>query len=252
MDIQKYHAIVLRCIPYSETSLIVNTFTREAGRVTFMAKGARRKGSTLAAVLQATHLLEIISLERDGRDLCILKEADLMDGFSGLHQDYERILTGTGICELLLRTQLERQSDTLLFDHAHHLLQLSATDCPFPGNRLYWFLLFVMSHAGFGLDLARCAGCGLDADAFASESTFGVDRASGALLCPVCASGAQIASLSPRLLRVLRFLSTCGLDEPGRREFTQETRRDLGEWLEEQAHYHLEPYRPLLALKGMV
>ncbi len=252
MQIQKYHAIILRCIPYSETSLIVNAFTREAGRVAFMAKGARRKASAFGPILQPTHLLEVLSIEREGRDLGILKEADLVDAFTGIHRDYERLLTGTGICELLLRTQLERQSDELLFDHAHHLLQLSAADCPFPGNRLYWFLLFVLSHAGFGLDLERCAGCGLDADVFAKDSRFGVDRASGSLLCPECAVRSQISSLSPRLLRVLRFLSTCGLDEPGKREFTDETRRDLGEWLEEQAHFHLEPYRPLLALKSMV
>jgi recombinational DNA repair protein (RecF pathway) len=108
-----------------------------------------------------------------------------------------------------------------------------------------------MAHAGFGLDLARCLECGCEASSFAKQEGAVIDRASGALLCPDCAGGTHLRPLSPRLLRVLRFLSNSGLDEPGRREFTRETRRDLGEWLEQQAHYHLEPYRPLLALKSM-
>lgn len=44
---------VLHSYPYRETSLIVETFTRDAGRVALVARGARRPNSALRGVLLA-------------------------------------------------------------------------------------------------------------------------------------------------------------------------------------------------------
>lgn len=44
-------AFVLHSVPYKETSLIIELFTRESGRVPVIAKGAKRKSSALRSVL---------------------------------------------------------------------------------------------------------------------------------------------------------------------------------------------------------
>ena len=44
-------AFVLHSIPYKETSLILDVFTRQFGRVALIAKGAKRPHSALRPVL---------------------------------------------------------------------------------------------------------------------------------------------------------------------------------------------------------
>ncbi len=47
-----WRAFVLHSRPWSETSLMLDVFTEESGRVRLVAKGARSKRSTLKGALQ--------------------------------------------------------------------------------------------------------------------------------------------------------------------------------------------------------
>lgn len=52
-------AFVLHAYPYSETSLIIDVFSRDFGRVALLARGARRPRSVLRGVLLAFQPLEL-------------------------------------------------------------------------------------------------------------------------------------------------------------------------------------------------
>jgi len=52
-------AFVLHAYPYSETSLIIDVFSRDFGRVALLARGARRPRSILRGVLLAFQPLEV-------------------------------------------------------------------------------------------------------------------------------------------------------------------------------------------------
>lgn len=52
-------AFVLHAYPYSETSLIIDVFSRDFGRVALLARGARRPRSVLRGVLLAFQPLEV-------------------------------------------------------------------------------------------------------------------------------------------------------------------------------------------------
>ena len=52
-------AFVLHSIPYKETSLILDVFTRQFGRVALIAKGAKRPHSALRPVLLQFQPLQI-------------------------------------------------------------------------------------------------------------------------------------------------------------------------------------------------
>src|SRR5262245_10277753 len=84
-------AYVLHSYPFRETSLIVETFTRDQGRVALVARGARRPKSALRGVLLAfqplhiswagkSELRTLISAERHGTYLPLRGES-LMCGF---------------------------------------------------------------------------------------------------------------------------------------------------------------------------
>jgi DNA repair protein RecO (recombination protein O) len=248
---RRLRALVLRRIPYGDTSLVLHVFSREAGRLGLMAKGARRPASRLDPVLQTGQLVELQLSVREGRDLQILKDADLLDGFPGLRRDYARLLPGLLVAEALERTQLPEQPDAHLFDAAVHVLGLAAGPCPQPANLVYWFLLFLLSHSGYALDLEACSACGRPWEEFRHRPGAGLEAREGRARCPDCRPGGAETGLPPALWRVLRFLLHSSPEEAARREITPGTRVMLRGLLETLLRAHLSPTLELRALRQL-
>ena len=51
MSLEKSEAIVLRVVPWSETSMVVTLFTRDFGKLSAIARGARRLKSPFESAL---------------------------------------------------------------------------------------------------------------------------------------------------------------------------------------------------------
>jgi DNA repair protein RecO (recombination protein O) len=92
-------AFVLHGYPYRETSLVVETFTRDFGRVAVVARGARRRGSALRGVLLAFRPLTIGWTGRS--DLKSLTAAECDGTYAPLRG--EALICGFYLNELLLR-----------------------------------------------------------------------------------------------------------------------------------------------------
>lgn len=83
--------VILRTQPLTETSLIVNWLTREAGRVQTVAKGARRPKSPFHGRLDLFFVADF-SFQRSRRsDLHTLREIQLRGFHGGLRTDIERL-----------------------------------------------------------------------------------------------------------------------------------------------------------------
>jgi DNA repair protein RecO (recombination protein O) len=243
-------ALLLRAIPYSETSAVLHVFTLERGRMALMARGLRRKGSRLAPLLQVGHLLELQILEKEGRDLQLLKDADLLDAFAGARERYTAMLCRSAVLESLERSLLDGQPEASLFSAARHVLELGAhPDCPRPQNLIYWFLLCLLSQSGYGLSLGECASCRQDVAGFWQEPGSRLDHVQGQLICPACSSGAGSDEITPALIRVLRFLNRAAPEEVAGREITRDTRRALGHLLGGLFREHVNANADLLSLK---
>lgn len=246
---RQVQALVLRRIPYGDTSLVLHVFSREAGRLGLMAKGVRRPKSLLDPVLQTGHQVELQLAVREGRELQFLKDADLVEDFRGLRRDYARLMTGLAVCEALERTQLHEQADPQLFDTAAAVLAVAAGSAPRPQNLVYWFVLFLLTHSGYGLDLEACSVCGRPWEDFRRRPGGGLDPREGRVRCPDCRPGREETGISPALWRALRFLLHAPPEEVARREITPATRRHLRALLELLLQAHLAPNLELQGLR---
>jgi DNA repair protein RecO (recombination protein O) len=75
--LHKTKAIVLRTIPYGDTSLIVSAYTELFGLQSYIVKGARRvskKGGGQAPYFQPSALLDLVVYHNDQKQLQIIKE----------------------------------------------------------------------------------------------------------------------------------------------------------------------------------
>lgn len=103
---------VLHSYPYQETSLIVEVFTREFGRVGMVAKGAKRPHSPLRSVLMPFHAL---TLDWSGRsDLKTLRAAEWRGAYRVLSG--RALMCGFYVNELLLKLLHRDDPHDALFD----------------------------------------------------------------------------------------------------------------------------------------
>ena len=103
---------VLHSYPYQETSLIVEIFTREFGRVGAVAKGAKRPQSPLRSVLMPFHAL---TLDWSGKsELKTLRTAEWRGAFRLLKG--RALICGFYLNELLLKLLHRDDPHDMLFD----------------------------------------------------------------------------------------------------------------------------------------
>jgi DNA repair protein RecO (recombination protein O) len=116
-------AFVLHTYPYRETSLIVEAFTRQFGRVSVLARGARRPRSAMRGVLLS---FQPLALSWFGRgELRTMARAEWVGGQPLLRG--EALLCGFYLNELLLRLlPREDPHDALFVQYRHALSRLGA------------------------------------------------------------------------------------------------------------------------------
>lgn len=110
-------AYVLHQWDWSETSLILELFTREQGRVAAVAKGAKRPYSQLRAVLLPFQRIQVL-LGRpkadEASDILTLRSAEY--GGSAAAMPAAQLFSGFYLNELLMKLLARQDAHALLFD----------------------------------------------------------------------------------------------------------------------------------------
>ncbi|WP_100052154.1 DNA repair protein RecO [Basfia succiniciproducens] len=151
---------VLHRKPYSETSLLVDLFTEESGRLTVLAKGARAKRSALKSVLQPfTPLL----LRWTGKSsLKILTKAE--PAAIALPLQQTALFSGFYVNELITRVIEPETPNPQLFQDYLHCLTSLAVSQNFVEPALREFEFKLLHILGYGVDFLHCAGSGEPVD----------------------------------------------------------------------------------------
>lgn len=164
-------AFVLHSYPYKETSLIVDVFSRDYGRVGLIAKGAKRPHSKLRGALQT---FQPLALSWTGRaEVRTLTEAEWVGGLLPLEKS--ALLSGFYLNELLVKLTAREDPHPALFDHYVATLNQLAHGESAP-IVLRKFERALLSETGVGGDFTVCATTGKPVD---PEQTYVVDAERG-------------------------------------------------------------------------
>ncbi len=153
--IVRTEAVVLRAFRYGETSLIVTLFTRDKGKISVLARGARGPKSRFGATLQPLSVVQAMYSFKSTRTLQTLRETAYEVRFKHLHDDLNRITAGLRMVELVQALLQEEEPNSRLF----HLLveSLQALDGT-PGRAelaLFYFELRLAGLMGFAPQFTR-------------------------------------------------------------------------------------------------
>jgi DNA repair protein RecO (recombination protein O) len=143
-------AFVLHSYPYRETSLIIDVFSRDHGRLALVAKGAKRPHSALRGVLQT---FQPLSMSWSGKsEMRTLTGAEWVGGMLPLTGD--ALLCGFYVNELLVKFCAREDPHPPLFHHYVVTLTRLAHDEP-PVQVLRSFERVLLRETGYALALDR-------------------------------------------------------------------------------------------------
>lgn len=220
-------AIVLRTRAYAESDKIVTFLSRDWGKITGIAKGAKRSRRRFVNVLEPfTHVQVRFRPSRSG-DLMFILGCELIQAFRRPSADLERFALASYVVELADVMIVGREAGHEMYDLV--LTSLSTLEDETSLSPLFssLFALHMLHHAGYAPDLTTCQQC---ATVLAQKSTeeFAEDAPAlsfsshlGGLLCQRChGQGGTILQLSPETVSVLRCYqethTPLSLDVPAR------------------------------------
>jgi DNA repair protein RecO (recombination protein O) len=177
----KSSAIVLKSINWRDTSKIVTLFTREEGKISVIAKGARRLKSNYQGILESINLLEVIIYISASRKLQILGQATLENTFKQIRAEYEKTGYAFALLELTDIFFKEGAVDAVFFDFLKTLF-LEMEKIPDPKFILWYFLLKLSSYLGFRPEFNGCAVCN---NTITRDDTM-FSMKEGAIICRSC------------------------------------------------------------------
>ncbi|HEY8546432.1 MAG TPA: DNA repair protein RecO [Acidimicrobiales bacterium] len=158
MSLYHERGVVLRTHKLGEADRIITFLTRDRGKVRAVAKGVRKTKSRFGGRLEPPSHVQLLLYE--GRELDIVTQAETIDHFGPLRDDYERLARAVSMLETADQIALERQANPRLYRMLVGALQALATrDTPLVVPA---FFLKVLALEGYRPQVDECAVCGAE------------------------------------------------------------------------------------------
>ena len=180
MAIRKSEAIILKTRPFRETSLIVDFFTRDFGKVSGLIKGIRNEPQRYGGLpLIFSHSL-IVFYEKLKRELNLVTQCDAREQFLSIRADLNKTHYANYFIELLSAVTQSFDKNEGLFELTLDSLNAMAQDAQnWRIGRIFEIKLLNLS--GFKPRLDACVNCQKEIGAKSKFSS-----TLGGILCPRC------------------------------------------------------------------
>lgn len=212
MTNQSTTAIVLRTVDFSETSLIVTLLTKDLGRISALAKGARRLKGPFEGSLDLLSVCAITLIDKPGDTLDLLTESKLRRRFRGAQRSLERLHAGYYIAEMLRLLIDDDDPHRELFDMTLSAMGMIDGE----GDVAKTLLAFdaqCLRLLGHAPATRRCTVCGRDAERSRRRASFSL--VGGGVVCENCRpSQSHLMTASWDALDALRQLASAPEMQP--------------------------------------
>ena len=200
------HAIVLKTIKYSDSSLICRLFTKDHGKIIVMAKGAWRPKNTSGAILEPMNHIHIEYYHKKNRDIQILKNVSLNNSLHIVRSHLSKIVLGQIIIESLDKTTLQNNPMPILYRLTWKVLNKINEN-----NVNFWiafsfYLYHLAVRLGFMPNTNSCRNCQT------KLQDANIDLVFGELVCNNCV-GKNKLIINNKSLQLLQNITMIHLDE---------------------------------------
>lgn len=157
MALFKAEGLLLRTHDLGEADKILVLYTRERGKISGVARGARRAKSRLLAISQLFAHSRFLMYE--GRSLHSINQGELINSFRPLREDLTRVAYASYAAELLDVLLVEAEPNADLFRTVLEGFTLIAGTADLDLS-MRWLELALINHLGYRPELSHCVECG--------------------------------------------------------------------------------------------
>jgi DNA repair protein RecO (recombination protein O) len=232
-------AIVLRAIEHGDHDKIVTFFTLRQGKISLMAKGAKKSMKRFAGILELFSVLNLVWARNRPRGLPILQEATVVHPFERIRTDIAKTAYASYWCELVYHWMEPGQKQVSVYKLLEYTLdKLNAGDLPEGTLHLAFQLRFMVIN-GFGPGFEHCSACRLPLEQWGSTSV-AFDARRGGVLCPQCQTHKPSRLyLCKGTIRLLQWVLNAPLEKLHQVRFSKQAMRESLDMLETFVPYHL-------------
>ena len=175
-------AVVLGARDFGESDLLVDLLVRDAGRITGVAKSAKKSKRRFVNTFDIGHLIRVKFYRPRGRDLFLIEDAALIDPHMPIARDMRSMAYAALVLELTRELAPQEEGASDLFDTTATFLALLGER----GARediLWLFVLRILKIVGIAPHLSSCLRC--RSSALDAEGSLFVPEAGG-IVCAKC------------------------------------------------------------------
>jgi len=230
-------AILLRRTEYGDYDLILSLFTHLHGKISVIAKSAKKSSRRFAGILELFSEIDVVVT--GGRGLPVLQEAALKHPFAQIRVVPSRLAYASYWAELIHDWMEDHAEQTELYHLLHHVLnQLDQGQVPEAVLSILFQMRFLRV-SGHSPNLERCVVCQRKMPLIRSD-VLAVDVAKGGIACPGCLpSSVDAPRLAKGTVNQLLWVAGGGLNRAARMKFSPAAMVESLAFLERFVPHHL-------------
>ncbi len=232
-------AILLRRSSYGDYDLIITLLSLAKGKITVIAKNAKKSRKRFAGVLELFSVLHMECRTPRGRGMPVLQDAALENPFSGIRGNIMKTSYASYWAELVNLWLEEGKEQTRIY----HLLRycLDSLDSGIIGNEelSIIFQLRFLSFSGLSPNFSECNMCHIKTDEIKGNHLF-FELAKGGILCKGCSSSRLYSlNLSKGTVKQLLWIQENDLKTAGRLKLSRMALSEGLKFLEKFIVFHI-------------
>jgi DNA repair protein RecO (recombination protein O) len=177
-------AVVINTLDHGESDSIITFYTPTLGKLAGIARGAKRSKKRFVNKLEMFSLLDIQYEESNKSTLVRIDQAELLDSFQKIRENYGLYVGASLICELLLHWTRENDSDIELFNLLVWALKsLNSNKSDTAHKTAIFFQSRLLTILGYQPHLSCCIVCG---SMLTSKGSYKFSASKSGIICSNC------------------------------------------------------------------
>lgn len=180
MALLKTSGIVIKQVNYSESDKILTIFTKDHGKISAVAKGARKTKNRFLSCAQLFCYSDFVYYQ--GSSMAYINQCELRESFYNLRMDLNKLTYSSYIIELINAALEEQEKEEKIFSLLIHTLNHLANSNKIDLDLiLLAFQTKLMALTGFAPHMDNCVACGKEIKENAK-----ISPKLGGLICHSC------------------------------------------------------------------
>lgn len=219
LSLVKTKGVIIKALDYKENDKLIWAYTEELGKITFIARGAKKSKSKNLAITLPLCFAEYVFFK--GKNLYNLQEGRIVSSFQGLLDNLDKLTYSSYVCELIDICIQDNESNAALFREFITCLYLLNTDAMDYELLIRAFELRLLKATGYGLQFNKCCLCKkpIGTSDYISLSHYGG-------VCDEC-NKVHGLYISRAGYNALRFLDSVSMDKIYRLNITKEIKKQI-------------------------